>query len=98
MLGFKSIIDLLYHSVCIVVLVSNSPLVPASQEAAQDEYKQTKSVLKNNLAHVLGNFVISIKCSVELDYHFILITTRRIYAVISFAISATYAHKHTYYV
>ena len=36
-----SIIDLFHHSVCIVVLVSNSPLVTASQEAVQDEYKQT---------------------------------------------------------
>ena len=38
--GKVSIIDLLHHSVCIVFLVSNSPLVPASQEAVQDESKQ----------------------------------------------------------
>ncbi len=30
---YVSIVDLLHHSVCIVVLVSNSPPVPASQEA-----------------------------------------------------------------
>ena len=39
--GKVSIIDLLHHSVCIVFLVSNSPLVPASQEAVQDESKQS---------------------------------------------------------
>ncbi len=36
-----SIIYLLHNSLCIVVLVSNSPLIPASQEAVQDESKQT---------------------------------------------------------
>ncbi len=40
-----SIIDLLHHSVCIVVLVSNSPLVPASQEAVQDESKKTDAYI-----------------------------------------------------
>ncbi len=39
--GKVSIVDLLHHSVCIVFLVSNSPLVPASQEAVQDESKQS---------------------------------------------------------
>ncbi len=38
-----SIIDLLHHSVGIIVLISNSPLVPASQEAVQDEYKHTNA-------------------------------------------------------
>ena len=39
--GKVSIIDLLHHSVYIVFLVSNSPLVLASQEAVQDESKQS---------------------------------------------------------
>ncbi len=43
--GKVSIIDLLHHSVCIVFLVSNSPFVPASQEAIQDESKQCNSYL-----------------------------------------------------
>ncbi len=39
--GKVLIVHLHHHSVYIVFLVSNSPLVPASQEAVQDESKQS---------------------------------------------------------
>ncbi len=39
------IIDLLQHSLCAVLLISNSPLVPVSQEAIKNKPKQTSTTL-----------------------------------------------------
>ncbi len=60
--GNVSIVDLLHHSVCIVFLVSNSPLVPASQEAVQDESKQSNRYHDRRNYYIVVAFVAKIGC------------------------------------
>ncbi len=56
-----SIIDLLHNSLYIVFLVSNSPLIPASQEAVQNESKQTHSGLDSKQDHY-RSIIFWVKC------------------------------------
>ncbi len=58
--GKVSIIDLLHHSVYIVFLVSNSPLVPASQEAVQDESKQSNHYHDGRIYYIVVAFVAKV--------------------------------------
>ncbi len=55
--GKVSIVDQLHHSVYIVFLVPNSPLVPASQETVQDESKQSNRYHDCRIYYIVVAFV-----------------------------------------